>query len=586
MIQPNYKNILNDLQQAVVGDITTLDVDREKFARDTSLFYVKPEIVVYPKNRTHISNLLAYATEARKHDIDISVTFRSAGTCMTGGPLTQSILVDTTRYLTHISDVTESSATAEPGVYYRDFEKRTLEKGWLMPSYPASRELAAIGGMVSNNAGGEKTLTYGKTEKYIQSLDVVYANGERDLVRAFTSEELEAKMNEQNEGGRIHREMYALITEHYDTIMKAKPTVSKNSSGYYLWNVYNKETGIFDLSKLVVGSQGTLAAVASATLTGVKPKDHSRMIVMFVPSTVHLGEIIVKMLTHKPESIESYDDHTFKIAIKFFKDIALKMGGNMITMGIQFLPEFWMVLTGGVPKIILMAEFAGDSEEDVEAQVARAYEDMKSFKLPIQRTRSEWESKKYWTFRRESFNLLRSRLAGMRTAPTIDDIVVHPQDLPEFLPKLDAIFSKDAYKGLIYTIAGHMGDANFHVVPLIDIHTEGIVDTLHQLMDEVFTLVFEYKGSMSGEHNDGLLRSSYLPKMFAPEIITLFEKTKNIFDPLHVLNPGKKVFADKEFAWKHIDMEQKSVDKKVEAKVIVVQKQPALEEIKIEDGRQ
>lgn len=586
MIQPNYKNILNDLQQAVVGDITTLDVDREKFARDTSLFYVKPEIVVYPKNRTHISNLLAYATEARKHDIDISVTFRSAGTCMTGGPLTQSILVDTTRYLTHISDVTESSATAEPGVYYRDFEKRTLEKGWLMPSYPASRELAAIGGMVSNNAGGEKTLTYGKTEKYIQSLDVVYANGERDLVRAFTSEELEAKMNEQNEGGRIHREMYALITEHYDTIMKAKPTVSKNSSGYYLWNVYNKETGVFDLSKLVVGSQGTLAAVASATLTGVKPKDHSRMIVMFVPSTVHLGEIIVKMLTHKPESIESYDDHTFKIAIKFFKDIALKMGGNMITMGIQFLPEFWMVLTGGVPKIILMAEFAGDSEEDVEAQVARAYEDMKSFKLPIQRTRSEWESKKYWTFRRESFNLLRSRLAGMRTAPTIDDIVVHPQDLPEFLPKLDAIFSKDAYKGLIYTIAGHMGDANFHVVPLIDIHTEGIVDTLHQLMDEVFTLVFEYKGSMSGEHNDGLLRSSYLPKMFAPEIITLFEKTKNIFDPLHVLNPGKKVFADKEFAWKHIDMEQKSVEKKVEAKVIVVQKQPVLEEIKIEDGRQ
>lgn len=586
MIQPNYKNILNDLQQAVVGDITTLDVDREKFARDTSLFYVKPEIVVYPKNRTHISNLLAYATEARKHDIDISVTFRSAGTCMTGGPLTQSILVDTTRYLTHISDVTEFSATAEPGVYYRDFEKRTLEKGWLMPSYPASRELAAIGGMVSNNAGGEKTLTYGKTENYIQSLDVVYANGERDLLRAFTSEELEVKMNEKNEGGRIHREMYVLITEHYDTIMKAKPTVSKNSSGYYLWNVYNKETGVFDLSKLVVGSQGTLAAVASATLTGVKPKNHSRMIVMFVPSTIHLGEIIVKMLTHKPESIESYDDHTFKIAIKFFKDIALKMGGNMITMGIQFLPEFWMVLTGGVPKIILMAEFAGDSEEDVDAQVSKAYEDMKSFKLPIQRTRSEWESKKYWTFRRESFNLLRSRLAGMRTAPTIDDIVVHPKDLPEFLPKLDAIFSKDTYKGLIYTIAGHMGDANFHVVPLIDIHTEGIVDTLHQLMDEVFTLVFEYKGSMSGEHNDGLLRSSYLPKMFAPEIITLFEKTKNIFDPLHILNPGKKVFADKEFAWKHIDMEQKPLEKKVQPKEVFVQKQPVLEEIKIEDGRQ
>jgi FAD/FMN-containing dehydrogenase len=160
MNEPNYKDVLNDLQIAVVGDITTLDVDRERLARDTSLFYVKPEIVVYPKTRDHISNLLAYVTEARKHNIDVSVAFRSAGTCMTGGSLTQSILVDTTKYLTKVSDVTEFSATAEPGVYYRDFEKKTLAHGWIMPSYPASREIAAIGGIVSNNSGGEKTPNY------------------------------------------------------------------------------------------------------------------------------------------------------------------------------------------------------------------------------------------------------------------------------------------------------------------------------------------------------------------------------------------------------------------------------------------
>jgi FAD/FMN-containing dehydrogenase len=277
------------------------------------------------------------------------------------------------------------------------------------------------------------------------------------------------------------------------------------------------------------------------------------MIVMFVPSTVHLGEIVVKMLEHKPETLESYDDHTFKIAIKFFKDIALRMGGNMFSLGFQFLPEFWMALTGGVPKIILMAEFTGDTEEDVDAQVQRAYDDMKSFNLPMKRTKSEAEAKKYWTFRRESFNLLRSRLAGMRTAPTIDDLVVHPTDLPEFLPKLDAIFKKDIYKDLVYTVAGHMGNANFHIIPLIDIHKEGIVDVLHTLMDEVFALVFEYKGSMSGEHNDGLLRTAYLPMMFSPEIISLFEKTKAIFDPNLILNPGKKVHGDKAFAWSHID---------------------------------
>ncbi len=553
MTTPNYLDIANDLRVHVKGDISLLEADREHAARDTSLFYVKPEIVIYPKNALDISMVFEYATAKKKEGIDIAVSMRAAGTCMTGGSLCYSIVLDTTRYMNHVTGVTEHHATAEPGVFYRDFEKQTLAAGWIMPSYPASRELAAIGGIVSNNSGGEKTLTYGKTEKYVESLDVVYANGKRDMLHAFSGDELTVKLSEQSEGGRIHREMLALVNDNYDTIMAAKPTVSKNSSGYYLWNIYDKQTGTLDLSKLIVGSQGTLAAVTSATLTGVTPKMHSQMIIMFVPSTVHLGEIIVKMLAHKPETLESYDDHTFKIAMRFFKDIALRMGGNMLTLGFQFLPEFWMALTGGVPKIILMAEFTGSSKEEVENQVSAAYEDMKSFNLPIKRTHSEREAKKYWTFRRESFSLLRSRMEGYRTAPTIDDIVVHPADLPEFLPKLDAIFKKDIYKDLIYTIAGHMGDANFHIIPLIDIHKFGITDVLHQLMDEVFELVFAYKGSMSGEHNDGLLRTAYLPKMFSPEIISLFERTKAIFDPDGILNPGKKVHGDKEFAWSHID---------------------------------
>ncbi len=550
---PNYEELAKELSTLIKGDGSLLDLDRERVARDTSIFYVKPEMVIYPKDAQDISTLLDFVSKKKKEGFDVSVAFRAAGTCMTGGPLSTSIVVDTTRYMNHVTEVTPDYASAEPGVYYRDFEKHTLKEGWLMPSYPASRELAAIGGIVSNNSGGEKTLTYGKTEKYIQSLDVVYASGARDVLHAFTGQELEQKLNEKSEGGRIHKEMYELITSHYDIIMKEKPSVSKNSSGYYLWNVYDKESGVFDLSKLIAGSQGTLAAVSSVTFSGVKPKLHSRMIVMFVPSTVHLGEIIVKMLEHKPETMESYDDHTFKIAMKFFKDIALRMGGNMITLGLQFLPEFMMVLTGGVPKIILMAEFTGDTEEEVDEKVTKAYEDMKQFHLPIKKTTSEKQAKKYWTFRRESFALLRSRMQGFRTAPTIDDIVVHPADLPEFLPKLETIFAKPEYKDLIYTVAGHMGDANFHIIPLIDIHKEGIVDVLHKLMDEVYTLIFEYRGSMSGEHNDGLLRTSYLPKMFSPEIIQLFEKTKTIFDPEGILNPGKKVHGDKEFAWSHVD---------------------------------
>ncbi|MEN9881099.1 MAG: hypothetical protein RLZZ308_282 [Candidatus Parcubacteria bacterium] len=554
MIEPHYESIALDIKSFLKGDVSLLDEDREKVSRDTSLFYVKPELVVYPKHAEDISHLFEYVSKKKEEGQNIAVALRAAGTCMTGGSLCASIVVDTTKYMNHVTHLAPLYATAEPGVYYRDFEKETLKEGWIMPSYPASRELAAIGGIVSNNSGGEKTLTYGKTERYVTSLDVVYANGARDMLHAFSYEELEQKMREKSEGGRIHKEMFTLIHDNYERIMQAKPNVSKNSSGYYLWNVYDKEAGVFDLSKLIVGSQGTLAGVTSVTFTGVKPKSHSRMIVMFVPSTVHLGEIVVKMLEHKPETLESYDDHTFKIAIKFFKDIAVRMGGNMLTLGLQFLPEFWMALTGGVPKIILMAEFTGDSEEDVTAQVTKAYTDMKQFNLPIKRTTRESEAKKYWTFRRESFALLRSRMKGMRTAPTIDDIVVHPRDLPEFLPKLETIFSKEVYKDLVYTVAGHMGDANFHIIPLVDIHKEGVKETLHMLMDEVYALVFEYKGSMSGEHNDGLLRTQYLDAMYPKEIIELFEKTKQIFDPHGILNPMKKVHPDSDFAWSHVDV--------------------------------
>jgi FAD/FMN-containing dehydrogenase len=540
-----------ELQKLLAGDVSSSEEDRERAARDTSLFYVKPQIVVYPKDADDLSKLLAFVHRKRTEGMDVSLAMRAAGTCMTGGPLSESIVIDTTRYMNHVTSVTETEATAEPGVFYRDFEKQTLAKGWIMPSYPASRELAALGGIVSNNAGGEKTLTYGKTERYVRSLDVVFANGERDTIGPVREDKLFEKLEAGTESARIHQAMLDLVRQHYDTIKQAQPSVSKNSSGYYLWNIYDKETGMLDLSKLIVGSQGTLAAVSSATFTGVKPKTHTRMLVMFVPSTGKLGEIIPKLLVHKPESLESYDDHTFKIAIKFFGDIARRMGGSMITLGFQFLPEFWMALTGGVPKIILMAEFAGDSEEGVEEQAHAAFEDMKQFGMPVKMTHSEREAKKYWTFRRESFNLLRSRMKGYRTAPTIDDIVVHPKDLPEFLPKLDGIFQK--YPELIYTVAGHMGDANFHIIPLIDAHKPEIFPVLHKLMDEVFALVFEYKGSMSGEHNDGLLRTPYLPMMFSAEVIALFEKTKEIFDPLHILNPGKKVYGDKEFAWKHVD---------------------------------
>ncbi len=544
------ENIVAELQKILKGDVSVSDVDRETYARDTSLFYVKPEIVVFPKDKEDLQELVKFVSKKKDEGKNISITARSAGSDMTGGPLTQSIVVVFTKYMNHMLEINKDFATAEPGMYYRDFEKETLKFGWIMPSYPASREICAIGGIVSNNSGGEKTLSYGKTERYVKALDVVFANGERDTIKELNKQELEEKMKENTESGRIHREIFNLISNNEELIRNAKPTVSKNSSGYYIWNVYDKEKGTFDLNKMIVGSQGTLCMVTSAKLVGMAPKKYSKMVVVFLKDLSRLGEIIVKFLEHKPESFESYDDHTFNIALKFLPSIMKKMGGNFFTLGFQFIPEVLMVIRGGVPKLIIMAEFTGDNQEEVDGNAKKAFEDIKSFGYQTELLKDEQAAKKYWTFRRESFNLLRTKLKGYRTAPSIDDIIVHPADLPKFIPDLENIFKK---YDLIYSVAGHIGDANFHIVPLVDMKKEGMDKIIHNLMDEIYDLILKYKGSFSAEHNDGITRTAYLPKMFGEEVNNIFKDIKNIFDPKDIFNPHKKVNGNPNDFFKYID---------------------------------
>ena len=146
--------------------------------------------------------------------------------------------------------------------------------------------------------------------------------------------------------------------------------------------------------------------------------------------------------------------------------------------------------------------------------------------------------------------MLRHHVAGMRTAPFIDDFVVRPEVLGNFLPKLYKILDK--YK-LLYTIAGHVGDGNFHIIPLMKVGDKRAPEVIKNLGEEVYKLVIEYKGSITGEHNDGLVRGPYLKKMYGSKIFDLFAQTKKIFDPQDIFNPGKKIEAQSAYAFAHLD---------------------------------
>lgn len=178
---------------------------------------------------------------------------------------------------------------------------------------------------------------------------------------------------------------------------------------------------------------------------------------------------------------------------------------------------------------------------------------MEDFGLKTRVTKDDQEEKKYWTVRRESFALLRNHVQGRRTAPFIDDVVVRPEKLPEFFPRINKIMEK--YDNLVYTIAGHVGDGNFHIIPLMNMKDPRSRKVIPELSREVYDLVIEFGGSITAEHNDGLIRSPFLEQMYGKEVYKFFEETKRIFDPDNIFNPGKKVNSDFSYALEHIALE-------------------------------
>ena len=543
--------IFEELKKNIKGDVSNSSAERAKFSHDTSLFERIPSVVVYPKNAADVSTLVKAVRGAKEAGEDVSVTARSAGTDMSGGPLTRSVVAVFTKYMNKVVEVADGYAVTEPGAYYRDFEKATLAKGQILPSYPASRSICAMGGIVNNNSGGERTLEYGKTEKYVEEVDVVLSDGTQTTFKALGPDELETKKKQTDLEGEIYRRMSELVIKNRELIESHRPKVSKNSAGYALWNILDIENGTFNLAKLICGAQGTLALMTKAKLSLVKPKEHRAMLVVYLPSDHGhtklevLPEIVRRVLPHNPESFESYDDHTLSLAVRFLPQMLMQMGLlRAIRLGISFIPEVVTAITGGIPKLILMAEFAEDTMEEADKRAEAAAAALKDLKLPMFIERDERASEKFWIVRRESFALLRKNLSGLYAAPFIDDFVVPPDSYPKFLPELNALLAK---YDLVYTIAGHIGNGNFHIIPLMDLAKPETKKIVMELGPLVYDLVIKYGGTTTGEHNDGIIRTPYVEQLFGSEMTRLFRETKHIFDPLNIFNPGKKVggtFAD------------------------------------------
>ncbi|MBP6925978.1 MAG: FAD-binding oxidoreductase [Candidatus Pacebacteria bacterium] len=562
-------SFIQELTRLLPGAVQTQNL--ETYTKDWSLFSIMPSMVVAPKNSADIQTLVKLVSQYKKDNPELSVTVRAAGTDMTGGPLNNSIIVDVMQDITGIQKVERTvggmqksfyghnyaitgEAVVLPGTFYRDFEKETRAQNLILPCYPASKDICAMGGMVANNGAGERTLKYGQNKDFVKKLRVVLSDGNEYLLEPLTFAQLQATMSQDTFLGKIYSDVYTLIKNNWNVIQDHKPKTSKNAAGYYIWDViqapsiekFEEGIGFFDPTKLVVGAQGTTGIITEITYKLVDEKPSHDLLVVYVKDLTVVPELVKRLMKYDLEMLEMYDDNTFKIGIKFFKDFIRDKGfWGAIKYSIRFFPEVWMAFTQGVPRLIVLAEFTGQTETEVHAVMTQAEHSIHALDVSSRRVTSDIEEEKFWDFRHDSFKILtehssksRHDGAGSRTAPFIDDIAVNPEHLPEYLPKLIEIL--DSYE-LLYTIAGHLGNGNFHIIPLMDINEIGDGKKILEISDKVYNLALQYGATLTAEHNDGIIRTPYLEKQFGPEMVELFTQVKNIFDPQDIFNPRKKV---------------------------------------------
>ncbi len=511
------------LQEHLVGEVMTGEDARRYFSTDSSVFTIAPAIIAYPRNENDVRKTARFTWQLAERGRVIPLTARGAGTDQSGAAIGKGVLMVFPAHMNKILelDTKTGSVTVEPGLNYAKLQQTLHTHGRFLPPFPASIEYCTLGGAVANNAGGEKSVKYGTTKDYVSSLRVVLANGEAIVTKRISKRELNKKMGLATFEGEVYRALDTLIEENQDLVSATELDVTKNASGYNLVAIKGKD-GSFDLTPLFIGSQGTLGVITEITLSTKQYNPASTLIAAFCDDAEILQDVVsdLRKLSKPPSAIEVVDD-------------------NLLRYVNQFNPnQLRGIVKQPFPRFVLLIEFDDLSTKTQAKMAKKASKILEKQQLTYKIETDEIEVEQLWKIRHSVASVLSHGRDSAEAVPIIDDAIVPTDRTAEYIKRVYKLF--EGYK-MPVTMWGHLGNANLHVQPFLDLAQVGDRQKVFRIIDDYYNLVIELGGSTTAQHNDGRIRGPYLEKLYGPDVYQLLRKVKTVFDPYGTLNEGVKI---------------------------------------------
>jgi FAD/FMN-containing dehydrogenase len=524
------------LSNTLAGEVRFDLYSKALYSTDASLYQIQPIGVVIPKDSQDVIKTVQIAA-AR----NIPILPRGGGTSLAGQSVGKAIVLDMSKYMNQLLEVNvaERWARVQPGIVLDELNHKLKPHGLMYAPDVATSSRANVGGTIGNNSAGSHSLIYGKTIDHVMSLDLVLSNADEITASPISIAELETKKQGNTLEANIYRELCRVCADNETEIRKRYPRILRRVAGYnldeFIPNAGSKEVTPyrrdgcdadhpFSLTKILVGSEGTLATTLEATINLVPIPKLTALCVVHFESLVGSMEAMQSILECNPTAVELID--------KTILDMARgSLEFSRLTTFIQ-----------GEPAALLAVEFYGETQAELESQLDRLEKTLKStgFGYAFVRCFTSEEKSRVWETRKAGLGLLMGMKGDAKPVGFVEDAAVPIENLPEYVRRFDEIVTSHDTTAAYYA---HASVGLLHNRPIVNLKSETDIQKMHDIASEVRDLLMELDGAMSGEHGDGLVRSEWIESMFGPQIYQALAEVKKAFDPNGIMNPGKIVDA-------------------------------------------